>query len=133
MEPARKCHGNIAHSCTDWVPSVSRVADFSGLQTRPDHNSRKCAPPPASSPLAAARNHGDRPWAVFVETKQWLPRTLPLGWWSSATLVPGQTLMSTCLHTTPQTGGCPGIPQHLMRQIHRTQHPVGHSGPHLWS
>ena len=80
MEPARKCHGNIAHSCTDWVPSVPRVADFSGLQTRPDHNSRMCEPPPASSPLAAARNHGYRPWTVFVETKPWLPRTLPLSW-----------------------------------------------------
>ena len=71
---------NIAHSYTDWVPSVPRVADFSGLQTSPDHNSRKCAPPAASSPLAAARNHGYRPWSVFVETKQWLPRTLPLRW-----------------------------------------------------
>ena len=133
MEQSQKCHGNIAHSYTDWVLSVPGVADFSGLQTSPDHNSKKCAPPLASSPLAATRNDGHRPWSVFMETKQWLPHTLPLWWWYRVTLMPGQTLMSTCLHITPQTGGCPGILQHLMRQIHRTQHSVGHSGPHLWS
>ena len=33
--------------------------------------------------------------------------TLPLWWWSSVTLVPGQRLLSAYLHTTQQTRGCP--------------------------
>ena len=33
--------------------------------------------------------------------------TMPLWWQSSVTVVPGQRLLSTCLHTTQQTGGCP--------------------------
>lgn len=95
-----------AHSYSDWMHSVPGMVDFSGLQTSLDHNPRKCAPLPTSFPHAAAKNHGHRPWSIFMEM-ECSPGTLPLWWWSSATLVLYQILLSTCIHTTQQTGGCP--------------------------